>query len=558
MLTHIYIENYTIIDTLELDFQSGMTVLTGETGAGKSIIIDALDLALGGRTDSTVIRPGSERCEIIASFDITRIAAAREWLHAQEFEDSTECFLKRIISSDGRSKCYLNGKLIPLQLLRAAGELLVNIHGQHQHQTLLQREEQRRLLDIFANHLPLVEQVASAYHEWHHAAERLKALENASQEQNAKVDLLRYQIQELDELGLTENELEELEKEHKQLANADNVIEQYQQIISALAEEDNGNTLQLLHHAQHLLTSMLNVNEKAGSISELLTNAGVLIQEAVNEIKHYLDKTDINPERLHWVEQRLQKIYDTARKHRLKPDALFAHHQQLQREYAGFSLNEEQLIALKQHIETLYQRYLTLAEKLSHSRQKAAKQLSQQVTASIQQLAMPGGQFSLRLEPCEKQQPSAKGLERVEFTVSTNPGQPQQPLSKVVSGGELSRISLAIQVITAQQDATPTLIFDEVDVGIGGSTAAIVGQLLRQLGAKAQVLCITHLAQVAACGHHHYQVKKATRQALTYTQISILNQEQKIAEIARMLGGLKITEQTLAHAKEMYEIGLAV
>lgn len=554
MLTHIHIENYTIIEHLDLDFNTGMTVLTGETGAGKSIIIDALDLVLGGRADSKAIRAGAERCDIIAGFDIMYIPTAQQWLAAHDFGTESECLIRRTLSQDGRSKSYLNGKPVSLQSIRELGTYLVDIHGQHEHQNLLKRDEQRNLLDAFAGELALVTKVSELAQQWRAANERLTTLENLSQAQTAKLDLLRYQIQELDELGLSEQELQSLEQEHKQLANADNLIQQYQQIIGLLEEAEKANVLSQLNQVKQMLSTIQGFNPKLTNTHELLTSAIVQVEEVTNDIRYCLDRTEIDPGRLQWIEQRLQKIYDTARKHRLKPEELYQHHQALINELASYTLSDNQLAELRQQITALQQDYATLAKQLSAKRAQAARLLSTQVTASMQQLGMPGGCFEVVLEPQLQPEPNAKGLERAEFQVATNPGQHLQPLTKVVSGGELSRISLAIQVITANQASTSTLVFDEVDVGIGGSTAAVVGQLLRKLGERTQVLCITHLPQVAACGHHHYQVKKLTANKATYTEIRILSQEEKVQEIARMLGGLKITEQTMAHAREMLDI----
>lgn len=554
MLTHIHIENYTIIDSLDLEFGGGMTVLTGETGAGKSIIIDALELVLGGRADSKAIRIGKQRCDIIASFAVAHVPTVQHWLAIHEFDTSNdECILRRTLHQDGRSKCYLNDRPISLQSSRELGALLVNIHGQHEHQSLLKRDEQRNLLDTFAGQIALAEKIARTATEWSTAQARLNVLEHQGQEQTAKLDLLRYQIQELDELELAEDELIQLEQEHKQLANAEHLMQQYQQLVTLLEESENINALGLLHHADQILTAVQSFDARLSSTHELLTNAIIQIQEVAHDIRQHWDTMEQDPSRLLWVEQRLQKIYDTARKHRVSPSELYQHYHALLDQLSIHVSSDEQLSALKQQIERLQQEYVTLATRLSANRYKIAQQLSEQVTLSMQQLGMPGGHFSVVLEPNKSTEPNPKGLERVEFFVATNPGQNAQPLNKIASGGELSRISLAIQVITADKDSTATLIFDEVDVGIGGSTAAIVGQLLRKLGAKAQVLCITHLPQVAACGHQHYQVKKTTANEVTYTQIQVLSKQEKVREIARMLGGLKITEQTIAHAQEMLD-----
>lgn len=546
MLQELHIENFTIIEKLNLSFNHGMTVVTGETGAGKSITIDALELALGARADTQVIRPGSERCEIIAQFDIQKIIAAQQWLQEQELSNSdNDCVLRRIVANDGRSKSFINDKPVSLQSLRALGELLVNIHGQHEHQTLLQRDAQRELLDAFADNQILLKQIKAVYIHWQSLNEKLIAKQKVQSERDSRLEFLRFQTQEFQQVALGENELEALDKEQKLLAHADQYISNYQQAVQLLDQNDS-NILKQLHQAQ-LLTA------DNDGVSQLLESASIALREAVSELNNKLEKIEINPERLQWVEQRLTKIFELARKHRIKPEALFTLSQQLMDELSNLENNDASLASLEAELKTLTAQYAKLADQLTQQRELAAKKMAKKITDSMQTLGMPGGKFSITLDALSKEELHPYGQEKIEFLVSANPGQPLQPLNKTASGGELSRISLAIQVNAAQKHSSPTLIFDEVDVGIGGATAAIVGQLLKQLSQQAQIICVTHLPQVASVGTQHFQVQKTTDKKTTHTHMTKLSQEDRIKEIARMLGGLKITEQTLAHAKEMIE-----
>ncbi len=555
MLQQLSIQYFTIIDTLDLEFKPGMTVLTGETGAGKSILIDALLLALGGRGDSNAIRQGHERCTIAAGFNIQNLPNVKEWLAEHELTNSEdECLLRRIINNDGRSRAFINGQAIPLQQLRELGGLLVSIHGQHEHQTLLKPEKQRFLLDAYAGHAPLAKKVHTLYNDWRNTQAELANLQAQNEQRQARQELLAYQTQELAQLDLQIDELKALDVEQRQLANADRLLTNCQQLLNVLAEQDEGNVLRLLTAAQTQLNALQTLTPSLKAAAELLNNADIQINEAVNELRHYFSQLELNPERLTWVETRLSDIYELARKHHIPPDELISLQIRLQHELQQLENSDTAITQLQNKITQLEKEYLSAAEKLSASRKKAAKQLMPHIENSMQQLNMPGGRFCVHFTPNTDQQPASYGLEKIEFLVSTNPGQTLQPLVKIVSGGELSRISLAIQVLTAQTDSTPTLIFDEVDVGIGGGTAEIVGRLLRQLADKTQVLCVTHLPQVAAQSQQHLQISKATENAITQTYVQDLNNNAKIQEIARMLGGVKITRQTLAHAKEMLGI----
>jgi DNA repair protein RecN (Recombination protein N) len=551
MLTHLGIRDFAIIDSLELDLGAGMTVLTGETGAGKSIIVDALLLALGGRAETGMIRHGATRAEISASFDLGEIPRAREWLHEHDLDDAPDCMLRRIVTQEGRSKAYINGSAVPLQLLQELGDLLVDIHGQHEHQSLLQRNAQREYLDDYAGHTPMLAELASLHKRWTNGARELEASLRAQAERETRLTLLRYQVQELEALKLTPDEWPALNAEHARLANVNRLLEAGQGALSSLYENEQGSALELLTRAAGELHKLHEYDPRLSGLSALLDGAAVQLQEAVNELRHYLDHLEGDPERLHKVEQRLADIHDLARKHRVAPDELPELHQRLAAELANIEGADARLEQLQKDAAAARAAYLALTEKLSAARAKQAGELQQQVTARMQQLGMPGGRFEIQLERVPEEQYAAHGLERVEFLVSANPGQPLKPLNKVASGGELSRISLALQVISAQSGRIPTLIFDEVDVGVGGGVAEIVGQQLRALGEQRQVLCVTHLPQVAAQGRYHIQVVKEAKKEATKIALRALGAEERRDEIARMLGGVKITGQTLAHAGEM-------
>ncbi len=553
MLTHIHIRDLAIVEHIELEFENGMTVLTGETGAGKSILIDALNLALGDRAETGVIRHGCERAEITAGFDISALTAVNTWLKEHDLAANEECLLRRTINLEGRSKGYINGHPVTMQALQELGEMLVDIHGQHEHQSLLRPESQRQLLDDYAGHAPLLNELAQIYQRWKSTHHDLQALSRAAADRNAQLELLSYQVRELETLNLGESEVDAINEEHARLANASRLLDTCQNALQTLSENEQSSVLSLLTHSLHELVELEEFDKRLAATNELLNSAVIQAQEGVSELRHYLDSLELDPARLQALEQRLASIHDLARKHRLPPHDLPKHLLQLSHELADLKNADLRLETLQADIAEAEKNYRALAKKLTESRSKAALELSKQVSANMQQLSMSGGRFEAKLEPLGGEQFSAHGMERIEFLVSANPGQPVKPLTKVASGGELSRISLAIQVITAQSGRIPTLIFDEVDVGIGGGVAEIVGQQLRALSQSRQVLCVTHLPQVAAQGQHHIQVSKQTSKNVTHTTISTLSTSERRDEIARMLGGVKITDQTKAHAAEMLE-----
>jgi len=512
-----------------------------------------LNLALGDRADVGVIRHGCERAEITASFDISAVAAAQAWLKEHELDADAACLMRRIISQDGRSKGFINGSPVTMQSLRELGEMLVDIHGQHEHQSLLCADIQRQLLDDFAGHTPLVNEIAALYQRWKDVSRDLHNMTRAADDRIARYELLNYQAHELEALNLSETELDELNEEHTRLSHAARLLEVCQTELQSLYENDETAALSLVNHAVRELAQLQEFDKRLASTHELLAGAAIQIQEGVNELRHYLDGLELDPTRLNWIEQRLTSVHDLARKHKVAPRELPPLLVKLQHELTELQdvdVRRDQLQADIKRIETTYRE---LAKKLSSGRATAARKLAEQVSANMQQLNMPGGRFEPVLEPLPDEQFSPGGMERVEFMVCANPGQPLRPLTKVASGGELSRISLAIQVITAQNGRIPTLIFDEVDVGIGGAVAEIVGQQLHALSQSRQVLCVTHLPQVAAQGHHHLQVNKQTGKGVTQISLKELSSAERADEIARMLGGVKITEQTRLHALEMLE-----
>lgn len=552
MLTHLSIQNFTLVDHLDLDLKPGMTVITGETGAGKSIVLDALGQTLGDRADGQRVRNGAQRADITASFDISKIKAANKWLKENDLyldDTPSECLLRRVINTEGKSRSFINGQPVTLQQLRTFGEMLIDIHSQHEHQSLLLKDTHRRLLDEFAGQSELAQQVRQAYREWHSRLEHYTHLRDNAAEVSARFQLLNYQVQELEQLGLQANELEQLETEQRTLANAEDILRGSQQLAALCSDDEQGLSVNL-HRALHILRDMPEKTTALQEAEQLLVSAQIQVEEAQREIDHHIDGFSLDPERLLEVETRLTTIYDIARKHRINPEQLPELIAQLSGELEQLQGGDAKLDILAQQVADAERQFRELAEKLSAQRQKAGLKLSKQVNAQLQSLAMENARLLVSLIPLTDK-PGLHGLEEVEFLISTNPGQPPRSLGKVASGGELSRISLAIQVITAQTSATPTLVFDEVDVGIGGATADVVGNLLRQLGEKGQVICVTHLAQVASKGHQHLQVSKTASKTSAESTLVTLDGDAKVEEIARMLGGAKVTEQSLAHAREI-------
>lgn len=550
MLVHLSVHNYAIVEHLDLELQRGMSVITGETGAGKSIMLDALGLALGDRADSGVVRPGADKADILASFDLEDIAEARAWLAERDLDNDGPCILRRVITSEGRSRGYINGAPCPLGDLKALGELLIDIHSQHEHQSLLKPDTHRRLLDEYAGSQELARQVQLAAQRWRQTRQELQRLSSSGDEQRARHQLLSYQLEELENLALGDNELDQLEQEHKALSNAEQLLGACRQVLDLCSESDAGNVLSALTASLNRLGGFSD-QPALGEATNLLASAQIQVEEAIGELNRFIDHFDADPQRQQLLEERLDAIYGLARKHRVQPFELAELQQRLLQELEGLNADDEAVERLGEELAAYERHYRDKADELSALRQQAAGRLAEAVQAEMQTLGMPGGRFSIELQAGTSDEPQPQGLEQVEFLVSANPGQPLKSLAKVASGGELSRISLAIQVITAQTSRVPTLVFDEVDVGIGGPTAEVVGQLLRRLGERGQVLTVTHLPQVAAQGHQHLFVHKARGQDSTQTAVACLTPEGRVEEIAHMLGGVDLTEESLAHARKM-------
>ncbi len=561
MLKFLAIRNFVIVSSLELDFSAGFTALTGETGAGKSILIDALSLALGERGDVSMVRNGCERAEIAAEFDVSALPHLQAWLREQELEgDEGVCLLRRVLDAGGRSRGFINGRSATLQQLRAAGDQLLDIHGQHAHQSLLRPDAQRVLLDGYAGMAGAAEQVAALYHDWQILRRRRISLSENADAVAAERELLQFQRNEMESLGFDVLEWHALQEDYARLAHAASLLETAAFGIETLSEADTA-CLAQLNALTVRLRDGLEHDASLGETLQMLESAQAELQEAVYALRHYQQRLDTDPQRLREQEQRIQSVMDAARKYRVAPEQLGEALQRILARLAELG-GDADLAELEQQEKSAQQSYLAVAQKLTAARKKAAGKLAREITAAMQTLAMPGGSFAVALLPLGQDNAhrdnairgSAYGLETIEFQVTANPGVPPRSLAKVASGGELSRISLAIQVATSQIASVPTLIFDEVDSGIGGRVAEIVGHLLKKLGNSYQVLCVTHLPQVAAAADQQWQVSKAVENGVTLSHIAVLDGEQRVEEIARMLGGVKITETTRKHAAEMLDV----
>lgn len=550
MLAQLTISNFAIVRELEIDFQSGMTAITGETGAGKSIAIDALGLCLGGRAEADMVRQGASRADLCARFSLKDTPAALRWLEENQLEDGSECLLRRAISSDGRSRGFINGTAVPLSQLRELGQLLIQIHGQHAHQLLLKPEHQKTLLDGYAGEMALTQQMSAAYRQWHQSCRDLALHQQLSQERAARAELLHYQLKELNDFNPQAGEFEQIDEEYKRLANSGQLLSTSQQALHLLADGEDANLQSQLYSVRNLVTELIGMDEKLSGVLDMLEEAAIQITEASDELRHYCDRLDLDPNRLYELEQRISRQINLARKHHIAPEELPAFHQKLLDEQQQLDDQADCLETLTLAVNNHHQQAIKVARQLHESRVAYARELSGLITESMHSLSMPHGKLTIDVA-FEENHLTAEGADRIDFRVSTNPGQPLQPLAKVASGGELSRIALAIQVITARKMETPALIFDEVDVGISGPTAAVVGKLLRQLGESTQVMCVTHLPQVAGCGHHHFFVSKETDGAMTETHMQPLDKRARLQELARLLGGSEVTRNTLANAKEL-------
>ncbi len=554
MLTQIHIHNLITIHELNLEFKAGTTVITGETGAGKSILIDAILLALGARATGDLVRPGQEKVDISLTFDVSKLPDAGLWLKNHDLDQTTQdCILRRTIYKDGRSRSYINGMPSTLQPLRELHELLIQIHGQHEHQSLLKADKQRALLDRYAGHAYLVDSVHALADEWQTLNQELTELQQLMSDRSSKSEFLKFQLHELKELHLQPDEFSALDIEHKQLAHADELLQNLNLTLGLLTDIEEQNALHTLNQAMQTLEKVRQVEPKIGAWIDAIQNAILQISDTEDEVRRYLDRFSSDPERLAWLEKRIGTLFDMARKHKIEPNELYDLQQKLMAEEKSLAFSDTRYAELTKKISELTKHYYIAANKLSNSRKLAAQKLIAELTPIIHELSLPHAEFTILFESHETPVITTYGADKITFQIKTNAGQPFQPLAKIASGGELSRIALAIHMATALEHSTSTLIFDEVDVGIGGSTAEIVGKLLRRLGQTHQVLCITHQPQVAALGHQHIRVSKIHENNSHRTHIDMLSSGDKIKELARMLGGVEITPKVLAHAKEMVE-----
>ncbi|MBU3022528.1 DNA repair protein RecN [Aestuariibacter sp. A3R04] len=555
MLVTLSIKNFAVVKQLAVNFEAGMTAITGETGAGKSIAIDALSLCLGERADAGAVRKEASKAEIIAHFNLSNQPTALKWLEEQELleEGENSGFIRRVISREGRSKAFINGCPVSLQQLKQFGQHLIAIHGQNTHLQLLKEDYQRNLVDQYANHSDLIEEVAKTYRNWKQKQGALKQLQEQAQMRADRHQLLNYQVQELDEFALEEGEFLELETEHRRLSNGQTLLEQAQTSFYNLYENDEGNALSIIQNGLERLSDLEAHDSALTPIIALLNDASIQVEEAARELRSYCDELEIDPLRLQQVENRYSKAMELARKHNVKPESLYEHHVSLSAEFATLSDDEDRLVSLVDEVAQEKAHYLSACEALSVSRAENAEKLAKAIQTQIRQMNMPHAEMAIEVNYQADKTPSAHGLNDIVFKVSTNPGQSLDKLEKVVSGGELSRIGLAIQVLTSDKQATPTMIFDEVDAGISGPTAAIVGALLRRLGSVSQVMCVTHLPQVAAQAHNQLFVTKFSDGNTTETQMLPLTRQDRIDELARLLAGDKVTESALANAKELLQ-----
>ena len=553
MLTRLRVRNFAIIDEIEVEFAAGMTVLTGETGAGKSILVDALGLVLGERGGAGLVRSGTGRAEFSAEFDLSSEPDAKAWLSGQALDLDDDCLLRRVINEDGRSRAFINGNAVPLQSLKELGEKLLDIHGQHFHQSLGHRGVQRDLLDHFGGLQARRSSTADAFASWQDVLARLERLEEAETDRAARLDLLTFQTRELETLDLESDELESLLAERLKLRNSGALADSVARALQSLYDDETANAQSLLSSACRELESSSEIDPDLKPVLGTLEEASIQVSEAADALHRYSESLDMDPARRDWVEERLDAIQAVARKHRvdanelpeLKSRLLAALDELRNAEATGARLTTEAAQAKE--------RYLKGATALSRGRKGAALKFAAEVTKAMHGLGMPGGVFEVSLTPLDQSDAKASGLDDIEYLISANPGQPPMPLARIASGGELSRMSLAIQVIASDGSEIPTMVFDEVDSGVGGGVAEMVGRRLKELGGTRQVFCVTHLPQVASLADHHFRITKSSDGNSTRTAVTRLNKAERVEELARMLGGVKITKRTRDHAAEMLE-----
>lgn len=551
MLSSLQIRDLAIIDTLELEVAPGLTVLTGETGAGKSIVVDALQLLAGGRAGVEVVRHGAEKAEVSGTFDLKQAPAGLlAWLKEQSLETEGELVIRRVVGGEGRSRAYLNGQAVPLALLREAGSRLIDIHGQHEFQSLTRSSEQRELLDGYARHPALVQAVEEAYGDWAAVRAQVQQLETLARDRAGRLELLSYQVQELTALKLKEGEVAALTEERTRLTHRGRLADGVQMALALLYETEGASAHAQMSRAVAALKPLVQLDSGLAPVLPLIEEAAIQVQEAARELNRYGESLEVDQARQDAVERRLAAIEELARKNRVLPADLPAHTHKLVAELEALTRADTDLAGLREGLEKALLRYQEAARALSESRLRAAEAMGKDITQRMQTLGMGGGRFEVHVTQGAPEEPTVHGLDQVELRVTANPGQPPRALAKVASGGELARLSLAVQVATSVHE-TRCMVFDEVDSGIGGAVAEIVGRELRALGARGQVLCVTHLPQVASQGHQHLRVAKHTDGKTTRTQLSTLDFSERVEEVARMLGGLTITPKAREHAREM-------
>jgi len=556
MLLQLNIQNFAIVRSLDIDWQSGMTTITGETGAGKSIAIDALGLCLGDRATTNVVRPNCKKADLAATFETKKNKLAKAWLKQHELvsEHDNECILRRVISAEGRSKSYINGSQVPLVQLKEIGQLLINIHGQHDHQLIVKANQQCRLLDNYANHPALLSEVKHYAQQWNKLNKELDSLQRGKQQREAEQQLIQYQVNELDEFSLQPGEFSTLEKDYKRHSNAQDLLDSTLSSLQVLSENENFNILDALRECTENINSIARVDNQLNDVASILSDTLIQLDEANSDLTHYYQQLELDPQNFAMIEDRYSNALLLAKKHQLSPENLVSFHGELRQQLASISGDETRINTIIEELELTKQHFHETAATLTKSRKKSAENLSKLISKSMQELNMPHGQFYIAVDSINGNHTDAintNGADTISFQVSINPGQALEAMHKVASGGELSRISLAMQVILADKVITPTLIFDEVDVGISGPTAAMVGKKLQQLSKNTQVICVTHLPQVACKGHQQLFVSKLTDGEFTETQVNELSESKRVKEIARLLAGDKISQHSLANAKEL-------
>ena len=551
MLMNLQVRDFAIVDRIDIEFDPGMTVLTGETGAGKSILVDALGLVLGERGNAQLVRDGAKRAEFAAGFDVSALPAVIDWLEEQALDLDGDCLLRRVINADGRSRAFINGNSVPLSQLKAIGELLLDIHGQHFHQSLGRREVQRDLLDHFGGLLEQRAAAATHFVEWKSLAERVDTLTNAEADRASRLDLLTFQLQELDSMALEPGEVADLSSERQMLQNSGRLAEGAGSALDCLFDRDTANANSLIAEALRAIEPLAEIDPTLAPVLEMLSGASIQVSEAADTLRRYGEALDMDPARRDWVEERLDAIQTLSRKHRVTADELPELSDRMRLEHDELSHAEERGRELEEQAAAARAEFLKQARALSKARRTAATGFEAAVTDAMHGLGMPGGVFQVAFSALDDDAAKPWGIDHIEFLISANPGQAPQSLAKIASGGELSRMSLSIQVIASDGSAIPTMVFDEVDSGVGGGVAEMVGRRLQELGANRQVLCVTHLPQVASLADQHFRISKVTDGKSTRTRVQGLGKDERIEELARMLGGVEITRKTLDHAAEM-------